>query len=330
MDIERILIQAFETARIKCEILGCEKFYSYSRLCLKIASSPRISQNRLSRIESCLENEIGFLPKITRQDNLLYVEIRNEVPSTISLSSLQQGKLVPSGFLLPIAVGNDGHDDIVADLSAMPHLLIGGCDGYGKTTFLQNAINSISCTETSKLILVDNKDDDFKDYSNLDCLACPIIHDFGALVEKLEWLLEKPDERYYLLASAGSRNIAEYNQNAIEKMPYLVLVMADYSAYDSPLRSELLLNFFSRMCAKSKAAGIHIIIASEEIPESYIKNRFLCCFPARIAFRTKDSLQSKILIDSNEATYLYYPGDIYFKNGIFNEKAMRLQSYCFH
>ena len=156
--------------------------------------------------------------------------------------------------MLPIAIGNDGHDDIVADLSAMPHLLIGGCDGYGKTTFLQNAINSISCTGSSKLILVDSKDDDFKDYSNLDCLACPIIHDFGALVEKLEWLLEKLEERYYLLASAGSRNIIEYNQKAIEKMSYLVLGIADYSAYVSPLRSDSILNFFSRICAKSKAA----------------------------------------------------------------------------
>ena len=326
MDIERILIQTFETAKIKCEFLGCEKFYSYSRLCLKIASSPRISQDRLSKIESFLENEIEFLPKITRQDDLLYVEIRNEVPSTISLSSLQQGKLVPSGFLLPIAVGNDGHDDIVADLSAMPHLLIGGCDGYGKTTFLQNAINSISCTETSMIILVDNKDDDFKDYSNLDCLACPIIHDFDTLVEKLEWLIDELEWRYHLLANAGRRNIVEYNQNVIEKMPYIVLVIADYSAYDSPLRSELLLNFFSRMCAKSKAAGIHIIIASEEIPESYIKNRFLCCFPARITFRTKDSLRSKILIDSNEAIYLYYPGEAYFRLG-FSSKVVRLQSY---
>ena len=326
MDIERILIQAFEKARIKCEILGCEKFYSYSRLCLKIASSPRISQNRLSKIESCLENEIGFLPKITRQDDLLYVEIRNEVPSTISLSSLHQGKLVPSGFLLPIAVGNDGQNDIVADLSAMPHLLLGGCDGYGKTTFLQNAIASISRAGSSKLILVDSKDDDFKDYSNLDCLACPIIHDFDIMVEKLEWLIDELEWRYHLLANAGRRNIVEYNQNAIEKMPYLVLAIVDYSAYDSPLRSELLLNFFSRMCAKSKAAGIHIIIASEEIPESYIKNRFLCCFPARIAFRCESAVQSKALIGSDDATYLYYPGEVYYKQD-FSSTSVRLQHY---
>lgn len=330
MDIERILTQAFEKARIKCEILGCEKFYSYSRLCLKIVSSPRISQDRLSKIESCLENEIEFLPKITRQDDLLYVEIRNEVPSTISLTSPQQGKLAASGFMIPIAVGNDGQNDIDADLSAMPHLLIGGCDGYGKTTFLQNAIASISRAGSAKLILVDSKNEDFKDYNNLDCLACPIIHDFDTMVEKLEWLIDELEWRYHLLANAGRRNIVEYNQNAIEKMPYLVLVIADYSAYDIPLRSELFLNFFSRMCAKSKAAGIHIIISSEEIPEFYIKNRFLCCFPARIAFRTKDSFQSKILIGCGDAMHLYYPGDIYFKHGTSDEKATRLQSFCFH
>lgn len=325
MDIERILIQAFEKARIKCEILGCEKFYSYSRLCLKIASSPRISQDRLSRIESCLREEIGFLPKITRQDNLLYVEIRNEVSSQISLASVQ-GKFAPSGVMLPIAVGNDGQNDIVADLSAMPHLLLGGCDGYGKTTFLRNAIKSISGTGSSKLILVDSKDDDFKDCSNLDCLICPIIHDFDTLVEKLEWLIDELEWRYHLLANAGRRNIVEYNQNVIEKMPYIVLVIADYSAYDSPLRSELLLNFFSRMCAKSKAAGIHIIIASEEIPESYIKNRFLCCFPSRIAFRCESAVQSKALIGSDDATYLYYPGEVYYKQD-FSSTSVRLQHY---
>lgn len=326
MDIERILIQAFEKARIKCEILGCEKFYSYSRVCLKTVSSPRISHNRLSRIESCLENEIGFLPKIIRQDNLLYVEIRNEAPSTISLASVQQGKFAPSGFMLPMAIGNDGHDDIVADLSAMPHLLIGGCDGYGKTTFLQNAIISISGTGSSKLILVDSKDDDFKDYSNLDCLACPIIHDFDTLVEKLEWLIDELEWRYHLLANAGRRNIVEYNQNAIEKLPYLVLVIADYSAYDSPLRSDLFLNFFSRMCAKSKAAGIHIIISSEDIPESYIKNRFLCCFPSRVAFRCESAVQSNALIGSDDATYLYYPGEVYYKQD-FSSTSIRLQHY---
>lgn len=118
---------------------------------------------------------------------------------------------------------------------------------------------SISVAGSSKFVLVDSKHEDFKDYRDLNCLVCPIIHDFGTLVEKLEWLLEELEERYYLLASASSRNIAEYNQKAIEKMPYLVLVIADYSAYDSPLQSDLLLNFFSKMCAKSKAAGIHII-----------------------------------------------------------------------
>ena len=134
------------------------------------------------------------------------------------------------------------------------------------------------------------------------------------------------EERYYLLASAGSRNIIEYNQKAIEKMPYLVLVMADYSAYVSPLRSDLILNFFSRVCAKSKAAGIHIIIASEEIPEAYIKNRFLCCFLARVAFRCESAVQSKALIGSDDATYLYYPGEVYYKQN-FSSASVRLQHY---
>ena len=109
-------------------------------------------------------------------------------------------------------------------------------------------------------------------------------------------------------------------------MSYLVMGIADYSAYDSPLLSELLLNFFSRMCAKSKDAGIHIIIASEEIPESYIQNRFPCCFPARVAFRCESAVQSKALIGSDDATYLYCPGEVYYKQD-FSSTSVRLQHY---
>lgn len=317
------ILKELAHSKISTEFIECEKLHSFSRLYFKIVSSTRISNNRLSKIASCLKEEIGFLPKITRQDDMLYVEIRNEEPSYIGIASVQD-KLTDR-LSLPIPIGNDGLNDVIADLSAMPHLLVGGLDGYGKTTFLRNAINSISGTGSSKLVLIDNKDDDFKDYSNLDCLACPIIHDFDILVEKLEWLIDELEWRYHLLANASRRNIVEYNHTAIEKMPYLVLVIADYSAHDSPLRSDLILNFFSKMCAKSKAAGIHIIISSGIVPEAYIP-RLLYYFPARLVFRTDDPIQSRIIIGNKDATYLYYPGEAYFRLESSTE-AVRLQSY---
>ena len=328
MDIRDMLVKAFEVEKIKCELLGSEELHSYTKFNFKIASSTRISRQRLDRVEENIERELGFLPKITKQADKLSVEVKNSEPHSISLESVMS-KLSDPSLALPIPVGRCGTDDIVVDLAKLPHLLVGGETGYGKTTFLRNAINTISTRENVHLILADNKDHDFSCYEDARWLEKPVIHDFDAFVDAMDYLLDELERRYFLLAQANCRNIEIFNQReGGEKLPYIVFVVADYSEYcNSPLRSELLARFGSKLCAKSKAVGIHLTFSTAAIPYDMFESHFSLGFPARISFRTINSVQSRLMLDTNDACYLYYPGDAYFKVG-FESEDIRVQTYC--
>lgn len=324
MNFKDIVINELKALKIKADYVGEHEFYSYSSHKLKIVSSPRISKSRLARLESNIEKKIDFLPLVSKHADVLEITEKNSEPNIIKADTVK-GKLPLSGFELPLLLGNDGESDIILDLHELPHLLVGGENGYGKTTFLKLAVDSISSTGKAKLVLVDNPEHDFNSYEGSNWLDCPIIHDLGTLVEKMEWLLDELERRYFLLSNAGARNIKAYNQQAIDKFPYLVLVMADYSGFQGPLLSDLLTNFCNKLCAKSKAAGIHLILASEKVPVDLI-GQFLMNFPAHISFKAVNAIQSRVHFYNNDAAYLYYPGDAYFKRGVEIE-PVRVQTY---
>lgn len=324
MDFKDVVIRELETLKIKADYVGAQEFFSYSSHRLKITSSPRISRSRLDKLESNIEDKVGYLPQISKHEDVLEVTEKNPEPNIIKAVAVKD-KLAQSEFELPFPLGNDGEKDIILDLSELPHLLVGGENGYGKTTFLKLAIDSILNAGKARFILVDNPEHDFTSYEESDYLACPVIHDLGTLVEKMEWLLEELERRYFLLANAEVRNIKAYNQQAKDKLPYLVFVMADYSEVEGRLFSELLTSFCNRLCAKSKAVGIHLIFVAEKVPSNLI-GQFLLNFPAHVSFKSENFIQSRVHFDGNEATYLYYPGDAYYQGSI-GAKSMRLQTY---
>ncbi len=324
MDFKDIIIEELEALRIKADYVGVREFSSYSRHQLKIISSLRISRNRLDRLESNIGEKAGFLPQVSKYEDVLIITEKNSELNVIKADTIKD-KLSQSGLELPLPLGNDGKRDIILDLLELPHLLVGGENGYGKATFLKLAIDSISNTGKAKFILVDNLEYDFNSYDGAEYLECPVIHDLGTLVEKMEWLLEELERRYALLSNAGVRNIKAYNQQAIDKLPYLVFVMADYSGFKGYLLSDLLTDFCSKLCAKAKVAGIHLILASEKVPGNLI-GQFLVNFPAHISFKAVNRIQSRVHFFSNEAVYLYYPGDAYFQKNP-EIRPIRVQTY---
>ena len=301
-----------------------QEFFSYSIHQLRIISSPRISRKRLDKLESNIKEKAGYLPKISKYEDILEVTEKKSEPNVIEADAIKD-KLGQSWSELPLPLGNDGERDIILDLHELPHLLVGGENDYGKATFLKPAIDSISDSGKAKFILADNPEHDFNPYEGAAWLDCPVIHDLGTLVEKMEWLLEELERRYFLLSNAEIRKIKTYNQQAIDKLPYLVFVMADYSEFNGQLFSNLLTNFCNKLCAKSKAAGIHLIFAAEKVPSNLI-GQFLLDFPAHISFKAKNFIQSRVHFDGNEAMYLYYPGDAYYQRN-FEAKSIRLQTY---
>ena len=278
----------------------------------------------MDKLESNIAEKVGYLPKVLKYGDVLEIT-EKKIELNVIKADVAKNKSRQSEFELPLPLGNDGERDIILDLHELPHLLVGGENGYGKTTFLKLAIDSVSSTGKAKLILVDNPEHDFKPYEGADWLDCPVIHDLGSLVEKMEWLLDELERRYVLLANTGVRNIKAYNQQTIDKLPYLVFIMADYSGFEGCLLSDLLTNFCNKLCAKAKAAGIHLILASEKVPGNLIA-QFLMNFPAHISFKAVNAIQSRVHFYNNDATYLYYPGDAYFKRG-FEIEPIRVQTY---
>ena len=324
MDFKDIVFNELAALKIKADYVEEKDFSSYSSHQLKITSSTRISRNRLDKLESAIEKRVGYLPQVLKYEDILEITEKKPAPNVIKADSIKD-KLVQSEFELPVPLGNDGERDILIDLSELPHLLIGGENGYGKTTFLKLAIDSISNAGKAKFILIDNSEQDFNSYEGADLLDCPVIRDLGSLVEKMEWLLDELERRYVLLANTGVRNIKAYNQQTIDKLPYLVFIMADYAGFEGCLLSDLLTNFCNKLCAKAKAAGIHLILASEKVPGNLIA-QFLMNFPAHISFKAVNAIQSRVHFYNNDATYLYYPGDAYFKRG-FEIEPIRVQTY---
>lgn len=324
MDFKDIIFDELEALKIKADYVGVQVFSSYSRHQLKIISSPRISRNRLDRLEFNIEEKVGFLPQVSKSEDMLEITEKNLEQNVIK-AEIVKDKLSQSKFELPLPLGNDGERDIILDLHELPHLLIGGENGYGKTTFLKLAIDTISNTEKAKFILVDNAEHDFNSYGGANFLECPVISDFGTIVGKMEWLLDELERRILLLSNAGVRNIKAYNQQEIDKLPYLVFIMADYSKLGGRLFSDLLTNFCNMLCAKAKAVGIHLILASEKVPGNLI-GQFIMNFPAHISFKSVNAIQSKVHFYNNDAVYLYYPGDAYFNRG-FEIEPVRIQTY---
>ena len=324
MAFKDIVNDELAALKIKAEYVGVQDYPSYSIHKLKIISSPRISRNRLDRLESNIEEKTGILPRVSKHDDVLEISEMRPIPSVIMAEAIKD-KLSQTGLELPLPLGNDGEKDIILDLHELPHLLVGGENGYGKTSFLKLAIDSISNVGSAKFILVDSPEQDFDSYEGMDWLECPVIHDLDTLAEKMEWLLDELERRYILLSNAGVRNIKSYNQQAVDKLPYLVFIMADYSGFAGPLLSDLLTNFCNKLCAKSKAAGIHLILASEKVPGNLI-GQFLMNFPAHVSFKAVNAIQSRVHLYNNDAAYLYYPGDAYFKRG-FEIEPIRVQTY---
>ena len=324
MNFKDIVINELKALKNIADYVGVQEFSSYSSHQLKIISSPRISRSRLDRLESNIKEKVGFLPQVSKYEDVLKITEKNSELNVIKADTIKD-KLYQSEFELPLPLGNDGERDIILDLYELPHLLVGGENGYGKTTFLKLAIDSISNGGKAKLILVDNSEHDFNSYEGSDLLDCPVIRDLWTLIEKMEWLLEELERRYILLSNTGVRNIKAYNQQAIDKLPYLVFVMADYSGFGGCLLSDLLTNFCNKLCAKAKAAGIHLILASEKVHGNLI-GQFLMNFPAHISFKAVNMIQSRVHFYNNEAVYLYYPGDAFFKSG-FEAESIRIQTY---
>lgn len=295
----------------------------------ELLSSPKISRERLTKVETTLLEETGQRVRIRKTEDSITAEIPNPYPPVFSFSDVKE-KLKKQRCILPLAFGkNDYGRNIIADLWKMPHILIGGSGEVGQKNLLDLMVASISEVRTSKevkFILVDIDGTDFDKYSeSLYLLEDGLAKDYDSLFETLDWLDNEIYNRYCILMLAHCRNITEYNKKARKKLPYLIFFVKDIV----PIQRKRKVDFeryINKIAAKARAAGIHLILASSVASAGIITGTIKNNMPARIAFHTDSALQSRILIDNTEAMYLGNQYDFLFSHPS-HEKMQRGLAY---
>lgn len=272
------------------------------------------------------------------------VDVPNSKAAMVFLKELlETHEFQDSESKLTIALGKDiSGNPLVADLAGMPHLLIAGTTGSGKTVCVNILIMSLlyqASPEEVKLILVDPKMVEMTMYNGLPHLICPVINDVKKAAGALEWAVSEMEDRYKLLAKVGARNIVGYNQKIkdglkeitdgdkkipLEAMPYIVIVideLADMMLL-SPKEVEASI---TRLAQLSRAIGIHLVLATQRPSVDVITGLIKANFPSRISFRVASKIDSRTVLDANGADKLLGRGDMLFlKPGVL--KLIRAQS----
>ena len=266
------------------------------------------------------------------------IEVPNAKPSIVSMESiLNSKKFQESKMELPCAMGKTITNEVfMFDLAKMPHLLVAGATGQGKSVGLNAILTSLLYKKHPaelKIVLVDPKMVEFSIYSNIDKHflakvpdddASPIITDTSKVVRTLQSLCVEMDARYELLMTAGERNIKDYNKKFIERklnpenghryMPYIVVVIDEYGDLIMTAGKEIELPI-ARIAQKARAVGIHMIIATQRPTTNIITGTIKANFPARIAFKVSQGIDSKTILDRMGANQLIGRGDMLFLQG---------------
>ena len=247
------------------------------------------------------------------------VEIPNQNLSIVRIRSLIESEEFRDAHSpVTVAVGKDIDGSIVlADLAKMPHLLIAGATGMGKSVCINSMLMSLiykSSPEDVRLIMVDPKSVELDVYNGLPHLLVPVVCDPKKAAGALQWAVTEMEKRYSLLREQGVRNIDGYNKIAersdeIQKMPRIVIIIDEMADLMMTAPKEVE-NTISRLAAMARAAGMHMVLATQRPSVDIITGTIKANVPSRIAFAVSSGVDSKIILDEGGAEELIGKGDM--------------------
>jgi len=266
------------------------------------------------------------------------IEVPNSKTTLVYLREIVESAVWQSGkAALPLALGKDvGGREIIADLSEMPHMLIAGATGSGKTVCMNSILGGLLMARTPdemRLMLIDPKIVEFSLYNSLPHLVVPVITDAKKVPIGLRWAITEMEKRYKLFAKVGVRNIKGYNARPIAKqaqlfeegagdesqasdqppdrLPYIVIIVDELADLMLVAQAEIE-NAIARLAQLSRAVGIHMILATQRPSVNVITGTIKANFPARISFQVAQKIDSRTILDANGADKLLGKGDMLF------------------
>ncbi len=246
---------------------------------------------------------------------LVGIEVPNRKPATVNMSGIlssAQWKSASSG--LEFVIGKDiAGVPVLEDLASLPHLLVAGQTGSGKSVMINDILTSLlyrNSPSDLKLILIDPKQVELTPYNDIPHLLTPVIHEPEKCISALKWAVAEMERRLRTMAGHGKRNIAEYNKlKDEESMPYIVVVV-DELADLMMMAARDVESLIVRLAQKARAAGIHLVLATQRPSVDVITGLIKANVPGRIAFTTQSQIDSRTIIDKMGAEKLLGKGDM--------------------
>ena len=251
--------------------------------------------------------------------SLVGIEVPNKVRAQVRLRDLIESEnFQKSPFSLNIVLGRDvSGNSVYADLARMPHMLVAGSTGTGKTIFLNDFILSLlyrNSPEILRFILIDPKRVEFTAYNDLPHLLCPVIYDANRTINALRWLISEMERRFDVLSASKTRNIASHNAQVVERtevLPYIVLIVDELADLMAAKGREVEAGVV-RLAQMSRAVGIHLVVATQRPSVEVITGLIKANITSRITFQVASQVDSRTVLDMAGAEKLLGLGDMLY------------------
>jgi len=296
----------------------------------EILPAPGVKVNSIVNLEHDLAlalkaTSLRFIAPIPGK-SAIGIELPNSTTNVVYMKELLQTSLFQGRKQkLPLVLGKDSSGKtLIADLTEMPHLLIAGTTGSGKTVCVNAIILGLAYAlspDELKFVMVDPKMVELAIYNNIPHMISPVVTDVRKASSTLNWVVGEMESRYRLLAKVGVRNIASFNSRTIneetegadipQKLPYIVLII-DELADLMMVAQDKVEGAITRLAQLSRAVGIHVIIATQRPSVDVITGVIKANFPARISFKVASKVDSRTVLDANGADALLGKGDMLF------------------
>jgi len=252
-------------------------------------------------------------------ESLVGIEVPNPNPGLIGIKSLIKdssfGNLLSQNDSLPIALGKgSGGDNVTIDLTKMPHLLIAGATGSGKSVCMNSIVSSLIYSRSPdqlRLLLVDPKRVELTQYNGIPHMVTPVIVELDSVAKVFRGVINEMFKRYKLLESHSVRNISELNKKFTNAMPYLVIVIDELA--DLMMTSGVEIErSICRLAQLGRATGIHLVIATQRPSVDVVTGLIKSNFPSRVSFSVSSSIDSRTILDTTGAEKLLGKGDMLY------------------
>ncbi len=319
----RIIENTLETFGVECKVIGVNPGPAVTQYELQPGAGVQVK--RITALQNDLSLALAAAPLRIEAPipgkAAVGIEVPNKSASLVTIREVLETAAFREGSnKLALGLGNDvSGQSIVADLTRMPHLLIAGATGQGKSVCINALITSLLfqvTPEHMRLLLIDPKRVELTGYNGLPHLALPVLVESHQAAAALRWAVAEMDRRYKMFSAESVRNIAAYNEKATlrqaRQLPYIVIVIDELADLMMVAAGEIE-ELICRIAQLARAVGIHLIIATQRPSTDIITGLIKANIPSRIAFAVGSQVDSRVILDSGGAEKLLGRGDMLYQ-----------------